>query len=66
MTYNVILSHKDNSYVARVKEWPDVVVEEHSRDDAIDRIQEELAEYLTNNVEIVSIEIPLTSPKKNL
>lgn len=64
MTYNVILSHKDNSYIARVKEWPDVVVEEPSRDDAILRIQEELAKYLTKDVEIVPIEIPAASSKK--
>lgn len=64
MTYNVIVSHKDNSYIARVKEWPDVVVEEPSRDDALLRIQEELTEYLTKEVEVVPIEISLASSKK--
>lgn len=65
MTYNVILSHKNNSYIARVKEWPDVVVEEYSRDEAIYQIKTQLLDYLTKQVEIVPIDIPVTPSSKN-
>jgi len=57
MTYDVILSKHNNKYVARVKEWPEVVVEEQSRESAIDQIKERLVEYLTHQVEVVQIEI---------
>ncbi len=36
MTYDVILSKRDNKYVARIKDWPDVVVEEQTREEAVE------------------------------
>jgi predicted RNase H-like HicB family nuclease len=65
MTYTIILSQKNNTYIAQVKEWPDVVVEDHSRDEAIQRITSELRDYLTTQVELVPIEIPLSPSGKN-
>ena len=57
MTYDVILTKQNNKYVARVREWPEVVVEEQSREAAIDQIKERLVEYLTHQVEVIQIEI---------
>lgn len=59
MTYDVILSKKNNKYVARVKEWPEVVVEEQTREEAIHQIKEQLVEYLTHQVEVIQIDIDL-------
>ncbi len=59
MTYDVILSKKDNTYMARVKEWPDVVVEEPTREEAIRQIRERLVEYLTRQVEVIQIDVEL-------
>lgn len=57
MTYDVILTKRENKYVARVREWPEVVVENQSREAAIDQIKERLVEYLTHQVEVIQIEI---------
>ncbi|HEX6383725.1 MAG TPA: hypothetical protein VF177_03545 [Anaerolineae bacterium] len=57
MIYDVILSREDDKYVARVKEWPDVVVESLSREEAIRQVKERLADYLTHQVEVVQIEV---------
>ncbi|MCB9076337.1 MAG: hypothetical protein H6631_01995 [Anaerolineaceae bacterium] len=59
MTYNVILSKKDNSFIARVKEWPDVVVEKPTREEAVEQVKARLVEYLTQQVEIIPIDIDL-------
>ena len=61
MTYDVILSKRDNKYVARVREWPDVVVEEQTREKAVHQIKERLVEYLTHQVEVIQIDIELPS-----
>jgi predicted RNase H-like HicB family nuclease len=63
MTYDVILTKQDNKYVARVREWPEVVVEEQSREAAIDQVKERLVEYLTSQVEVIQIDI--TPPSAN-
>lgn len=59
MTYNIILSRRNNKYIARVREWPEVVVEEQTREAAIDQVKEQLVEYLTHEVEVVQIDIEL-------
>jgi predicted RNase H-like HicB family nuclease len=59
MTYNVILSKQENKYVARVKEWPEVVAEEQTREEAVQQIKERLIEYLTYQVEVIQIDIAL-------
>ena len=57
MTYDVILRKKDNKYIARVRDWPELVIEEASREAAINQIKEELVEYLSHPPEVVQIEL---------
>ncbi len=59
MIYDVILSKEDDKYVARAKEWPEVMVVEGSRDEAIDQLKSQLLDYLTNQVEVVQVELSL-------
>jgi predicted RNase H-like HicB family nuclease len=59
MTYDVILSKREDKYVARVREWPEVVVEEHTREQAVHQIKERLVEYLTHQIEVVQIDVDL-------
>jgi hypothetical protein len=59
MIYNVILSQENNKYIARAKEWPEVMVVEDSRDAAISQLKSQLLDYLTNRIEVVQVEIPL-------
>ncbi|MFQ5631505.1 MAG: hypothetical protein ACE5I1_22265 [bacterium] len=65
MTCDVILTRKNNKYLARVKEWPDVFAEERTRDAAIRKIKKNLLEYLTKQVEVVKIEVPLPNETGN-
>ena len=57
MTYDVILRKKQNTYVARVRDWPEVVIEEDSREKAITQIKAQLAEYLSRPPEVVQIDL---------
>lgn len=59
MIYDVILRQEDNKYIARAKEWPEVMVVENSRDEAIDQLKSQLLDYLTNRIEVIQVEIPL-------
>ncbi len=59
MTIDVILSHNQHRYVAQVKEWPDVVVEENTRQEALDEVKKRLVNYLTQQVEVVQIDVDL-------
>jgi predicted RNase H-like HicB family nuclease len=63
MTCDVILTKKDNKFVARVREWPEVIAEEKTRAGVIQEIKTKLLEYLTKQVEVVKIEVPLPSLK---
>ncbi len=65
MVYEVILSKANNKYIARAKEWPEVVVEENSRAEALQEVKTRLIDYLTNQVEVVQIEIPLPAMTGN-
>lgn len=65
MLYDVILSQKDNKYIARAKEWPEVIVIEDSRDEAINQLKTQLLDYLTSSVEVVQIEISLPTQTGN-
>ena len=57
MTYDVILRKKDNKYVARIRDWPELVVEEPTRDAALSQMKTQLVEYLSNPPEIVKIDV---------
>lgn len=65
MICDIILSRENSKYIARAKEWPEVVVEEDTRDKAIDQIKTRLVDYLTNQVEVIQIEIPLPAETRN-
>ena len=65
MTCDVILSKKNGKFVARVKEWPEVVVEERTRDAAITQVKTQLRDYLTNLVEVIKIDVPLPAETGN-
>ncbi len=59
MICDVILRKEKDKYIARVKDWPGIMVRENSRDKAITGIKSKLLDYLTNKVELVQIEVPL-------
>lgn len=65
MTCDIILTKKGNRYIARVKEWPEVVVEEKTRDAVIKKAKVKLLEYLTKEVEVIKVEIPLPNETGN-
>lgn len=65
MIYDVILSREDDKYIARAKEWPEVKVSENSRDAALARLKSQLLDYLTNQIEVVQVEIPLSTQTGN-
>jgi len=65
MIYDVILSRKNDKYIARAKEWPEVTVVEDSRDAAIEQLRSQLLDYLTNKVEVVQVDIPLPTQTGN-
>ena len=65
MTCDVILTKKDNKFVARVREWPEVIAEEKTRAGVIHEIKTKLLEYLTKQVEVIKIEVPLPNETGN-
>ena len=65
MIYEVILSRENDKYIARAKEWPEVTVVENSRDAAIDQLKSQLLDYLTNKIEVVQVDIPLSTQTGN-
>ena len=65
MICDVILTKANNKYVARAREWPDIVVEENTRSEAIQQLKSRLVDYLTDQVEVIQIEIPLPAQTGN-
>ncbi len=61
MTYEVILRKKDNKYIARVRDWPELMIEENTREAAISQIKEQLVEYLSHPPEVVHIDLETTA-----
>ena len=59
MICDVILTKEKGTYVAKVKEWPEVIAKESTRDKAIHLVKTQLLDYLTNKVEVIQIEVPL-------
>lgn len=58
MICDVILSKENNEYIARVKDWPEIMVKDSSRDKAITSVKSKLIDYLNNKVELIQIEVP--------
>jgi hypothetical protein len=65
MICDVILSKENEKYVARVKDWPEVMVKETSRDKAITSVTSKLVDYLTKEVELIRVEVPLANKTGN-
>jgi predicted RNase H-like HicB family nuclease len=65
MICNVILTKQDNNYIARAKDWPEVWTVEATREQAILRIKTQLLEYLTQEREVISIEVPISTQTGN-
>jgi predicted RNase H-like HicB family nuclease len=65
MVYDIILSQDNSQFVARVRQWPDVVATGKTRDDVLRQVKKRLQEYLTHRVEVVQIEIDLPDKNKN-
>lgn len=59
MICDVILSKENNDYIARIKEWPEIVVKENSRAKAIAGVKSKLLDFLKKDVELVRIDVPL-------
>ncbi|MDH3600340.1 MAG: hypothetical protein OEU26_11940 [Candidatus Tectomicrobia bacterium] len=57
MTYDVILRKKQNKYVARVRDWPEVIIEGDSREAAITEVKALLSAYLSHPSEIIQIDL---------
>ena len=57
MTYDVILRKTQNKYIARVREWPEVVIEEETREAALAQIKQQLMAYLSQAPEVIPIEL---------
>jgi len=57
MTYDVILRKKQHKYIARVRDWPEVVIEEETREAAIAQIKQHLTAYLSQPSEVIQIEL---------
>jgi len=65
MICNVILTKEKDKYIARVKDWPEVRAEERSRDQAITSVKSKLIEYLTKEVELIQVDVPLPGKTGN-
>jgi predicted RNase H-like HicB family nuclease len=57
MTYDVILRKKQDKYIARVRDWPEVVIEEETREAALTWIKQHLSAYLSQAPEVIPIEL---------
>jgi len=62
MTYEVILRKNLNKYIARVRDWPEVVIEEETREAAIAQIKQQLRAYLSQPPEVIRIELEPAAP----
>jgi predicted RNase H-like HicB family nuclease len=57
MTYEVILRKQQNKYIARVRDWPEVVIEEETCEAALTQIKQHLTTYLSQPPEVIQIEL---------
>ncbi len=65
MTYDVVLRKTRDKYVARVREWPEVVIEEETREAALAQIKQHLAAYLSQAPEVIPIELDASMPAEH-
>ena len=57
MTYDVILRKHKHKYIARVRNWPELIVEADTREAAITQIKAQLIDYLSQPPEVLHIEL---------
>jgi len=65
MICDVILRKEKDKYIARVKDWPEVMVEESSRDKAITSVRTKLVDYLDKEVELIQVDVPMPGKTGN-
>ncbi len=65
MICDVILRKEAGRYIARAKDYPDIIVQESSRERAIDLIKVHLLNYLTKDTELIQVEVPLQDSVNN-
>ena len=65
MLCDIILTKSNNKFIARAKEWPEVMAEGDTRENVIDHVKTRLADYLTNQIEVVQVEIALPANASN-
>ncbi len=65
MVHDIVLRKTNNRYIAKSQKWPEVYVEENSRSEALQQIKTRLFDYLSNQVEIVQVEVPLPTNTGN-
>jgi len=65
MICDVILTRKNDRYIAQVREWPEVTAEGDTRDEVISQVKNRLTEYLTKQAEVIRIEVPLPEKTGN-
>ena len=65
MLCDIILTKSNNKFIARAKEWPEVMAEGDTRENVIDHVKTRLADYLTNQIEVVQVEIALPAKAGN-
>jgi len=48
MTYDVLLTKKDKKFIARVREWPEIVVEGETEEEVLSKAQADLKSLLVS------------------
>ncbi len=66
MVYNIVLTKKGTNYLARIKEWPEIKVLEQTRQAAIKLVKQRLADYLTQQVEVIQVDLDLPALNKEI
>jgi predicted RNase H-like HicB family nuclease len=56
MTYDVLLTRKDNKFIARVRQWPAIVVEGETEDEVLRKAQADLQALLVGG-RIIPLEL---------
>lgn len=56
MTYDVLLTRKDNKFIARVRQWPAIIVEGETEEEVLRKAQADLQSLLTEG-QIVQLEL---------
>ena len=60
MTYDVLVTQKDAKFIAHVRQWPAVIAEGDTEEEALQKIQTDLKSFLAEG-RVVQLEIDETS-----